>query len=136
MISNKTFMQIAHIVSQESYCVRRKVGSIIVKNNSIISIGYNGTPSGDENVCENDDALTKPEVLHAESNAITKLAKSTLSSEGADLYVTTAPCMECAKLIIQSGIKNVYFMEYYNNNSGLELLERLGVNVLNVNPYE
>lgn len=127
MISNETFMKIAHIVAQESYCVRRKVGSIVVKNNSIISIGYNGTPSGDINVCELDDGTTKPEVLHAESNALAKIARSTFSSEGADLYVTTAPCMDCAKLIIQSGIKKVYFMESYNNSKGLELLEKMGI---------
>ena len=157
MIKHTTFMKIAYEVSYESKAVRRKVGAVIVKDNNIIALGYNGTPSGFDNCCEdkiitdfkmtsasialldgeqhgcvsgqvnNFELRTKPEVLHAESNAISKCAKSTLSSDGADLYTTTAPCLECSKLIIQAGIKQVFFAETYSSDEGLKLLEKAGI---------
>lgn len=119
----------AKIWAQNSYCKRRQVGALIVKDRMIISDGYNGTPSGFENKCEDEDYKTKPYVLHAEANAITKVAKSGNSSEGATLYVTTSPCMECSKLIIQSGIKRVVFSELYTKNEGLELLKKADVEI-------
>jgi dCMP deaminase len=105
------------------------VGAIIVKNKMIISDGYNGTPSGFENICEDENGITKSYVLHAEANAITKVAKSHNSSKNATLYVTTSPCMECSKLIIQSGIKRVVYDEEYRNKDGLELLKRAGIDL-------
>lgn len=126
----------AKIWAENSYCKRRKVGALIVKNQMIISDGYNGTPSGFENQCEDENNQTYPYVLHAEANAITKVAKSTNNSEGATLYVTTSPCMECAKLIIQSGIKRVVFSELYHNNDGIQLLQRAGIEVLHLPLYE
>ncbi len=117
----------AHVWARNSYCKRRQVGALIVKNRMIISDGYNGTPSGFENVCEEDDNTTKPYVLHAEANAITKVAKSNNSSDGATLYITDSPCMECAKLIIQAGIKRVVFDRRYRITDGLDLLERAGI---------
>ncbi len=121
---DKRYLQMARIWAQNSYCKRRQVGAIIVKARMIISDGYNGTPEGFENICEDDNNLTKPYVLHAEANAITKVAKSNNSSEGSTLYVTTSPCMECSKLIIQSGIKRVVFSELYTREEGLRLLEK------------
>jgi dCMP deaminase len=129
---DKQYMRIAYIWAQNSYCERKKVGAIIVKGKMIISDGYNGTPSGFENVCEDENFKTKPYVLHAEANAITKVAKSNYSSEGATLYVTTSPCMECSKLIIQAGIKRVVFAEKYHDTSGLDLLEKVGVEVVQI----
>lgn len=120
----------AFIWAKNSYCIRRQVGALIVKDRMIISDGYNGTPAGFENVCEDDDNKTKPYVLHAEANAITKVAKSNNSSEGATLYITTSPCMECAKLIIQSGIKRVVFSDIYHHEDGIQLLKRAGIDVL------
>ncbi len=117
----------AHVWAKNSYCERRQVGALIVKNRMIISDGYNGTPSGFENVCEEENNTTKAYVLHAEANAITKVAKSNNSSDGATLYITDSPCMECAKLIIQSGIKRVVFDRRYRITDGLDLLERAGV---------
>lgn len=117
----------AHVWAKNSYCERRKVGALIVKNRMIISDGYNGTPSGFENVCEDESGITKPYVLHAEANAITKVAKSNNSSEGATLYITDSPCMECAKLIIQAGISRVVYSNKYRITEGLKLLERAGV---------
>lgn len=117
----------AHVWAENSYCDRRKVGALIVKDRMIISDGYNGTPAGFENVCEDDDGNTKAYVLHAEANAITKVAKSHNSSQGATLYITDSPCIECAKLIIQAGIKRVVFSRKYRITEGLELLERAGV---------
>ena len=117
----------ARIWAENSYCERRKVGAIIVKDKMIISDGYNGTPAGFENVCEDADGITKPYVLHAEANAITKVARSNNSSEGATLYITASPCLECAKLIIQAGIKRVVFNELYRITDGIDLLERAGV---------
>lgn len=121
---DKRYLQMARIWAQNSYCKRRQVGAIIVKAKMIISDGYNGTPEGFENICEDENNNTKPYVLHAEANAITKVAKSNNSSEGSTLYVTTSPCVECSKLIIQSGIKKVVFSELYNKEEGLRLLEK------------
>lgn len=125
---DKRYLRMATIWAENSYCVRRQVGAIIVKNSMIISDGYNGTPSGFENICENKDTkLTKPYVLHAEANAITKVAKSNNSSDGATLYVTTSPCMECSKLIIQAGIVRVVFNEKYKVTDGLDILKRADI---------
>lgn len=127
---DRRYLQMASIWAQNSYCKRRKVGALIVKERMIISDGYNGTPAGFENICEDEDFKTKPYVLHAEANAITKVAKSNNSSEGATLYITASPCIECAKLIIQAGIIRVVFSELYRQNEGLDLLERAGVEIL------
>ncbi len=121
---DKRYLQMAAIWAQNSYCQRRKVGALIVKGRMIISDGYNGTPEGFENICEDENGITKPYVLHAEANAITKVAKSSNSSEGATLYITASPCIECAKLIIQAGIKRVVYSEKYRNTDGLELLQK------------
>ena len=121
------YLRMARIWAENSYCKRRQVGALVVKNKMIISDGYNGTPSGFENVCEDENNVSKPYVLHAEANALTKVARSNNSSEGATLYVTASPCMECAKLIIQSGIKRVVYGEKYRIMDGVELLERAGV---------
>ena len=123
---DKRYMRMATIWAENSYCERRKVGALVVKDKMIISDGYNGTPSGFENICEEDN-VSKPYVLHAEANALTKVARSDNSSDGATLYVTASPCMECAKLIIQSGIKRVVYGERYRIMDGVELLERAGV---------
>ena len=119
----------AIIWAENSYCVRRKVGALIVKDKMIISDGYNGTPSGFENICEDENNKTKPYVLHAEANAITKIARSNNSSDGATLYVTAAPCIECAKLIIQAGIKRVVYSESYRLDDGIQLLKRADITV-------
>jgi len=121
------YLAMAQIWGQNSYCRRRKVGALLVKDKMIISDGYNGTPSGFENICEDEHQVTKPYVLHAEANAITKVAKSNNSSEGATLYVTASPCLECAKLIIQSGIKRVVYGEMYRIDDGIRLLQRAGI---------
>ena len=121
---DKSYLEMAKIWAKNSYCERRQVGALIVKNKMIISDGYNGTPSGFENVCEDEEGMTKPYVLHAEANAITKVAKSNNSSDGATLYVTAAPCLECSKLIIQSGIKRVVYIDSYRLTDGIDLLER------------
>jgi dCMP deaminase len=158
------YMQMAYQTAKLSYAQRRRVGCIIVKDEQIVSFGYNGTPHGFDNICEetvleiqhyeNPDVAmtlseehgfscengcctrevqtTKREVLHAESNAITKLAKSTMTSNGADLYTTTAPCFDCAKLIIQAGIKRVYYSEDYRDMSGVELLKKTNIEVKEV----
>ncbi|MDE6222555.1 MAG: dCMP deaminase family protein [Muribaculaceae bacterium] len=123
------YLRMARIWAENSYCTRRQVGAIIVNDSMIISDGFNGTPSGFENVCEDADGVTKPYVLHAEANAITKVARSNNSSQGATLYVTASPCLECSKLIIQSGIKRVVFNEMYRITDGLDLLRRAGVQV-------
>ena len=122
------YMQMAEIWAKNSYCKRRQVGALLVKDNMIISDGYNGTPSGFENVCE-EDGVTKPYVLHAEANAISKVAKSGNSSAGATLYVTASPCIECAKLIIQCGIKRVVYKDEYRLTDGIDLLARAGIEV-------
>ena len=129
------YLKMARIWAENSYCVRRQVGALIVKDKMIISDGYNGTPSGFENICENDMGATKPYVLHAEANAITKVAKSANNCDGATLYVTTSPCMECSKLIIQAGIKRVVFSEKYHNTEGLDILSKVGVELVHL-PFE
>ena len=129
---DQRYIEMAQVWSQNSYCKRRKVGALLVKDRMIISDGYNGTPSGFENVCE-EDGVTKPYVLHAEANAITKVAKSGNSSQGSTLYVTASPCLECSKLIIQSGIKRVVYGEEYRIMDGVELLKRAGVEVVFLN---
>ena len=132
------YLRMALIWSENSYCVRRKVGALVVKDKMIISDGYNGTPSGFENVCEDDFNVTKPYVLHAEANAITKLARSNNNSNGSTLYVTASPCVECAKLIIQSGIRRVVYGEEYRLPDGIELLRRAQIEVkyINLNAHE
>lgn len=126
---DERYLRMARIWSENSYCKRRQVGALIVKDKSIISDGYNGTPSGFENVCEDENDKTKPYVLHAEANAITKVAKSGNSSDKATLYVTASPCIECAKLIIQAGIVRVVYSELYRCNDGIELLKKAGIQV-------
>jgi dCMP deaminase len=122
------YLRMARIWAENSYCKRRQVGALVVKDKMIISDGYNGTPSGFENICEEND-ITKPYVLHAEANAITKLARSSNNSDGSTLYVTASPCIECAKLIIQAGIKRVVYAEKYRLNDGIQLMERAGIKV-------
>ncbi|MBN2742733.1 dCMP deaminase [Breznakibacter xylanolyticus] len=124
------YLAMARIWAQNSYCRRRQVGAILVKDKMIISDGYNGTPSGFENDCEDESGSTKPYVLHAEANAITKVARSNNSSDGATLYVTSSPCIECAKLIIQAGIKRVVFCEQYRTDDGIRLLQRANIEIL------
>jgi dCMP deaminase len=131
-IFDRRYIEMAQIWAKNSYCKRRKVGALIVKDKMIISDGYNGTPSGFENVCEDENNTTKPYVLHAEANAITKVAKSNNSSENATLYVTTSPCLECAKLIIQSGIKRVVYTDRKESNDGIPLLERANIEVVQI----
>ena len=130
------YLRMARIWAENSYCVRRKVGALVVKDKMIISDGYNGTPSGFENVCEDDNNVTKPYVLHAEANAITKLARSSNNSDGSTLYVTAAPCIECSKLIIQSGIRRVVYGEKYRLEEGIELLRKANIEVIYLNPEQ
>lgn len=129
LLLDRRYLQMATIWASNSYCERRKVGALIVKDKMIISDGYNGTPVGFENICEDENGITKPYVLHAEANAITKVAKSNNSSHDATLYVTSSPCMECAKLIIQAGIRRVVYCNEYRKREGLDLLERAGIEV-------
>lgn len=126
---DERYMRMARVWAENSYCIRRQVGALLVKSGMIISDGYNGTPAGFENSCEDDNDVSKPYVLHAEANAITKVARSSNSSDGATLYVTASPCMECAKLIIQSGIVRVVYGEEYRIMAGVELLHRAGIQV-------
>ena len=126
---DKSYLDMAAIWARNSYCKRRQVGAIIVKDRMIISDGYNGTPSGFENICEDESGVTKPYVLHAEANAITKVAKSGNSSLGATLYFTASPCMECAKLIIQAGIRRVVYRDEYRITDGIDLLRKAGIEV-------
>ena len=130
------YLRMARIWAENSYCVRRKVGALIVKDKMIISDGYNGTPAGFENICEDETGKTKSYVLHAEANAITKIARSNNSSNGATMYVTASPCIECAKLIIQAGIKRVVYSEKYRLEDGLELLKRANIEVIYIDPNE
>ncbi|MDE7437157.1 MAG: dCMP deaminase family protein [Muribaculaceae bacterium] len=127
---DRRYLRMARIWSENSYCTRRKVGAILVKDKMIISDGFNGTPSGFPNVCESDEGVTLPYVLHAEANAITKVARSNNSSEGSTLYVSTSPCMECSKLIIQAGIKKVVFSDIYRITDGIDLLKDAGIEVV------
>ena len=133
---DQRYLRMAHIWAENSYCKRRQVGALVVKDKMIISDGYNGTPSGFENVCEDEDNVTKPYVLHAEANAITKLARSSNNSDGSTLYITDSPCIECAKLIIQAGIKRVVYANKYRLTEGIELLERANIEVIHLNPDE
>ncbi len=126
---DRSYMDMARIWARNSYCKRRQVGALLVKDNTIISDGYNGTPSGFENQCEDESGVTKPYVLHAEANAITKVAKSGSSSIGSTLYVTASPCIECAKLIIQAGIKRVVYQDEYRLTDGVDLLTKAGIEV-------
>lgn len=135
-ILDKRYMRMALIWAENSYCQRRQVGALIVKDKMIISDGYNGTPAGFENVCEDENGVTRPYVLHAEANAITKIARSSNSSEEATMYVTASPCIECAKLIIQAGIKRVVYAEKYRLEDGLDLLKRANIEVVYLNPNE
>jgi len=130
---DRRYMRMAFIWAENSYCKRRKVGALLVKDKMIISDGYNGTPSGFENVCEDENNITKPYVLHAEANAITKVARSNNSSDGATLYVTSSPCIECAKLIIQAGISRVVYSDAYRLSDGIDLLDRAGIGLVSVN---
>jgi len=129
---DKRYLKMARIWASNSYCIRKKVGALLVKDKMIISDGYNGTPSGFENECEDEHDMTKSYVLHAEANAITKVAKSNNSSEGSTLYITTSPCMECSKLIIQAGISRVVYEEKYRITDGLDLLERAKINLIHI----
>ncbi|MDE5801195.1 MAG: dCMP deaminase family protein [Paramuribaculum sp.] len=126
------YLRMARIWAENSYCQRRRVGALLVKGPMIISDGFNGTPAGFENVCEDSDGVTKPYVLHAEANAITKVARSNNSSEGSTLYVTASPCVECAKLIIQAGIRRVVYADLYRVTDGVDLLQRAGIECLHL----
>ncbi|MDR1554279.1 MAG: dCMP deaminase family protein [Prevotellaceae bacterium] len=130
---DRRYLEMAAVWAKNSYCKRRQVGAIIVKDNMIISDGFNGTPSGFENICEDEDGNTKSYVLHAEANAITKVARSNNSSDGSTLYITSSPCLECAKLIIQAGIKRVVFSDNYRISDGIELLKRANIEVVQIN---
>ncbi len=129
---DRAYLRMAREWGKLSYCKRRQVGAIIVKDRMIISDGYNGTPTGFENICEDEEGYTKWYVLHAEANAILKVAASTQSSEGATLYITLSPCRECSKLIHQAGITRVVYQTAYKDNSGLLFLERAGVELLHL----
>jgi dCMP deaminase len=133
---DKAYLRIAKEWSQLSYCKRKQVGAIIVKDRMIISDGYNGTPSGFENCCEDEEGLTRWDVLHAEANAILKVARSTQSCEGATLYITLSPCKECSKLIHQSGIKRVVYHNGYRDDSGLQFLTKAGIEVEHITILE
>ncbi|MDE5629805.1 MAG: dCMP deaminase family protein [Muribaculaceae bacterium] len=133
---DKRYLRMATIWAENSYCQRRKVGAILVKDKMIISDGFNGTPAGFENVCEDSTGVTKPYVLHAEANAITKVAQSNNSSAGSTLYVTASPCLECSKLIIQAGIKRVVFNDLYRLTDGVDLLARAGVECVHISEIE
>ena len=126
---DRSYIETASVWAKNSYCKRRQVGALLVRDKMIISDGYNGTPSGFENVCEDENGITKPYVLHAEANAITKVAKSGNSSDGSTLYVTASPCIECAKLIIQAGIRRVVYRDEYRLTDGIDLLRRAGIEV-------
>ena len=130
LLLDSRYLRMTQIWAENSYCRRRQVGALLVKDKMIISDGYNGTPTGFENVCEDESGLSKPYVLHAEANAITKLARSSNNSDGATIYITASPCIECAKLIIQAGIKRVVYGEKYRLTDGIELLERAGIELL------
>lgn len=135
-VLDKRYLRMAQIWAENSYCQRRKVGAILVKDQMIISDGYNGTPAGFENVCEDTEGTTKPYVLHAEANAITKVARSNNSSADSTLYVTASPCVECAKLIIQAGIRRVVFNDLYRLADGIDLLRRAGVECVHISELQ
>ncbi len=129
---DRSYLEMAAVWAKNSYCKRRQVGALLVKDRMIISDGYNGTPAGFENICEDEEGHTKPYVLHAEANAITKVAKSGNNSKGATMYVTTAPCLECAKLIIQAGITRLVYKDDYRVSDGIDLLRRAGIEIVNI----
>jgi dCMP deaminase len=129
---DRAYLRMAKEWAKLSHCKRKQVGSLIVKNNTIVSDGYNGTPSGFTNACEDEDGNTHWYVLHAEANAILKVAKSTQNAEGATLYVTLSPCKECSKLIIQAGIKRVVFLDQYKDDSGIQFLKQFGIDVKHI----
>ena len=131
-VLDRRYLRMARIWAENSYCERRKVGALLVKDKMIISDGYNGTTAGFENICEDENGVTKSYVLHAEANAITKIAQSNNNSKGATLYVTTSPCIECSKLIIQAGIKRVIFQELYRIHDGIDLLKRAGIECVHI----
>lgn len=133
---DQRYLKMANIWAQNSYCKRRQVGALLVKDQMIISDGYNGTPSGFENICEDENNKTKPYVLHAEANAISKVAKSNNSSDGGTMYVTSSPCLECSKLIIQAGIRRVVFTDNYRLEDGINLLKRANIEVVQVETDE
>lgn len=134
LLLDKRYLEMATIWASNSYCKRSQVGALIVKDKMIISDGYNGTPAGFENICEDENDETKPYVLHAEANAITKVAKTNNSSDGATLYVTSSPCLECSKLIIQSGIRRVVYSNKYRKSDGIDLLKRAGIEIAYIKP--
>ncbi|WP_290099937.1 dCMP deaminase family protein [uncultured Muribaculum sp.] len=136
IVLDKRYLRMARIWAENSYCQRRKVGAILVNEQMIISDGYNGTPAGFENVCEDEAGITKPYVLHAEANAITKVARSNNSSQGATLYVTASPCIECSKLIIQAGISRVVYQDEYRLTDGVDLLRRVGIECCHIPEIE
>ena len=131
-VLDRRYLRMARIWAENSYCERRKVGALLVKDKMIISDGYNGTPAGFENICEDENGVTKSYVLHAEANAITEIAQSNNNSKDATLYVTTSPCIECSKLIIQAGIKRVIFQELYRIQDGIDLLKRAGIECVHI----
>lgn len=133
---DRRYLRMAQIWAENSYCERRRVGALLVHDQMIISDGYNGTPAGFENVCEDASGVTKPYVLHAEANAISKVARSNNSSEGSTMYVTASPCMECAKLIIQAGISRVVFHDLYRLTDGIDLLERAGIECVHISSLD
>lgn len=133
---DERYLRMASIWAENSYCKRRQVGALLVKGKMIISDGFNGTPSGFDNICEDERGNTIPYVLHAEANAITKVARSNNSSEGSTLYVTTSPCLECSKLIIQAGIERVVFSELYRITDGLDLLKKAGIETVHLSLHE
>ncbi|MFJ1473642.1 deoxycytidylate deaminase [Capnocytophaga cynodegmi] len=133
---DKAYMRMALEWAKLSYCKRKQVGAIIVKDRMIISDGYNGTPTGFDNCCEDEKGDTKWYVLHAEANAIMKVASSTQSSQGATLYITMSPCKECSKLIHQSGIKRVVYKDAYKDNEGIVFLEKAGVEIVHLSEVE
>ncbi len=135
-VLDRRYLRMAFIWAENSYCQRRKVGALLVKDKMIISDGYNGTPAGIENVCEDENGVTRPYVLHAEANAISKVARSNNSSEDSTLYITASPCLECAKLIIQAGIRRVVFNDLYRLSDGIDLLRRAGVECVHIKELE
>ena len=135
-VLDRRYLRMAFIWAENSYCQRRKVGALLVKDKMIISDGYNGTPAGFENVCEDEIGVTRPYVLHAEANAISKVARSNNSSEDSTLYITASPCLECAKLIIQAGIRRVVFNDLYRLSDGIDLLRRAGVECVHIKELE
>lgn len=132
--TDKMYLEMCQVLAKQSYCKRQKVGALVVKENTIIGIGYNGTPSGFPNRCETEEGETHPETLHAESNAIAKCATNTTSTKGATLYTSLSPCLDCAKIIVQCEIKRVVFMRHYRNSNGIKLLRKAGIEINHIIP--